>query len=163
MSSVPTTDSATWCRTPAAFSAARRLRVEFSKNSSTGLSSKDGELATSTTTCAPVRAAARPSPVTALTPEEGEAATTSWPSLRRLATTLEPMRPVPPITTIFMTLDWEFVFITNPDEPAFRFVTGSILKPFNHGLRGLNGCGFEPFPYLWNQCNPWSKPLCLCG
>src|SRR5947207_15821758 len=43
--SVPTMDSATWCRTPAAASAARRLRPEVSKNSSTALSSNEGELA----------------------------------------------------------------------------------------------------------------------
>src|SRR5215469_15995181 len=34
-------DSATWCRTPAAASAGRRLRPEVSKNSSTALSSND--------------------------------------------------------------------------------------------------------------------------
>src|SRR5439155_25636675 len=32
----------------------------------------------------------------------GEAATTSWPPWRRMATVFEPIRPVPPITTIFM-------------------------------------------------------------
>src|SRR6185369_13699266 len=37
-------DSATWCRTPAAASAGKRLRPEVSKNSSTALSSNDGEL-----------------------------------------------------------------------------------------------------------------------
>src|SRR5262245_60566295 len=37
-----------------------------------------------------------------LTPLWGEAATTSWPPWRRLATVFEPIRPVPPITTIFM-------------------------------------------------------------
>src|SRR5213593_1831278 len=46
-------DSATWCRTPAAASAARRLRPEVSKNSSTALSSNEGELARSITTCVP--------------------------------------------------------------------------------------------------------------
>src|SRR5436189_1740167 len=46
-------DSATWCRTPAEVSAARRLRPEVSKNSSTALSSNEGELARSITTCAP--------------------------------------------------------------------------------------------------------------
>src|SRR6266478_1471528 len=34
-------ESATWCRTPAAASAARRLRPEVSKNSSTALSSNE--------------------------------------------------------------------------------------------------------------------------
>src|SRR5258708_170166 len=67
-------DSATWCRTPAAASAARRLRPEVSKNSSTALSSNEGELARSITTCAPAMASLRPSPVMVLTPGLGEAA-----------------------------------------------------------------------------------------
>src|SRR5512132_2520013 len=100
--SVPTMDSATWCRTPAAASAARRLRPEVSKNSSTALSSNEGELARSITTCAPATASLSPSPVMVLTPLLGEAATTSWPPSRRIATVFEPIRPVPPITTIFM-------------------------------------------------------------
>ena len=37
-----------------------------------------------------------------LTPVLGEAATTSWPPWRRMATVFEPIRPVPPITTIFI-------------------------------------------------------------
>src|ERR1043166_4960415 len=53
--SVPTMESATWCRTPAAASAARRLRPEVSKNSSTALSSNEGELARSITACVPAR------------------------------------------------------------------------------------------------------------
>src|SRR5712671_1793679 len=95
-------DSATWCRTPAAASAARRLRPEVSKNSSTALSSNEGELARSITTVAPAMASLSPSPVMALMPLLGEAATTSWPPWRRMATVFEPIRPVPPITTIFM-------------------------------------------------------------
>src|SRR5271165_132141 len=95
-------DSATWCRTPAAASAARRLRPEVSKNSSTALSSNEGELARSITTCAPAMASLRPSPVMLLTPLLGEAAVTSWPPWRRMATVFEPIRPVPPMTTIFM-------------------------------------------------------------
>src|SRR5213082_3839426 len=95
-------DSATWCRTPAAASAARRLRPEVSKNSSTALSSHEGELARSITTCVPAMASLRPSPVMLLTPVLGEAATTSWPPWRRMATVFEPIRPVPPMTTIFM-------------------------------------------------------------
>ena len=43
-----------------------------------------------------------PSPVMVLTPVLGEAATTSWPPWRRMATVFEPIRPVPPMTTIFM-------------------------------------------------------------
>src|SRR5438067_10296215 len=61
-------DSATWCRTPAAASAARRLRPEVSKNSSTALSSNEGELVRSITTCAPAMASLSPSPVMLLTP-----------------------------------------------------------------------------------------------
>src|SRR3954452_18805463 len=95
-------ESATWCRTPAAASAARRLRPEVSKNCSTALSSNEGELARSITTCAPATASLRPSPVIVFTPLLGDAATTSWPPWRRMATVFEPIRPVPPMTTIFM-------------------------------------------------------------
>src|SRR6266508_2065464 len=95
-------DSATWWRTPAAASAARRLRPEVSKNSSTALSSNEGELARSITTCVPAMASLRPSPVMLLTPVLGEAATTSWPPWRRMGTVFEPIRPVPPITTILI-------------------------------------------------------------
>jgi hypothetical protein len=45
----------------AAASPARRLRPEVSKNSSTALSSNEGELARSITTCAPAMASLRPS------------------------------------------------------------------------------------------------------
>src|SRR5258705_9506219 len=95
-------DSATWCRTPAADSAGSRLRPEVSKNSSTALSSNEGELARSITTCVPAMASLRPWPVMVLTPVLGEAATTSWPRWRRMGTVFEPIRPVPPITTIFI-------------------------------------------------------------
>src|SRR4029077_18295476 len=95
-------ERATWCRTPAAASAGRRLRPAVSKNSSTALSSNEGELARSITTCAPATASLRPSPVMVLTPVLGEAATTSWPPRRRMATGFEPIRPVPPMTTIFL-------------------------------------------------------------
>src|SRR5499425_452039 len=95
-------DSATWCRTPAAASAGKRLRPEVSKNSSTALSSNEGELARSITTCVPVMASLRPWPLMVLTPVLGEAATTSWPLWRRMGAVFEPIRPVPPMTTIFM-------------------------------------------------------------
>jgi hypothetical protein len=55
------------------------LRPEVSKNSSTALSSNDGELVRSITTCAPAMASLRPSPVMLLTPLLGEAARTSCP------------------------------------------------------------------------------------
>src|SRR5262245_5184964 len=95
-------ESATWCWTPAAVSAARRLRPEVSKNSSTALSSNDGELARSITTCVPARASLRPSPVMVLTPVLGAAARPSWPPWRRIGIVFEPISPVPPITTIFI-------------------------------------------------------------
>src|SRR5262249_30890830 len=95
-------DNATWCRTPAADSAARRLWPEVSKNSRTALSSKEGELARSITPWGRATASWTPSPVMVLTPLLGEAATTSWPPSRRMATVFEPMRPVPPMTTIFI-------------------------------------------------------------
>src|SRR5215471_13806523 len=92
-------ESATWWRTPAAASAGRRLRPAVSKNSSTALSSNDGELARSITTCAPAAASLTPAPVMVLTPLFGEATTASWPPWRRMATVFEPIRPM---TTIFM-------------------------------------------------------------
>src|SRR5262249_40892252 len=102
MQSAPTTDSARWWPTPAAASAARMLRVDVSKNSSTALSSHDGEFVTSTTTSAPASASRSPSPVMVLTPDEGEADTASWPRSRRMGISFLPMSPLPPITTIFM-------------------------------------------------------------
>src|SRR4051812_9647521 len=78
------------------------LRVDVSKNSITAPSSNDGEFVTSTTTAVPLRTSATPSPVSVLTPVSGDAATASWRSRRRSRTTLEPMRPVPPMTTIFI-------------------------------------------------------------
>ena len=93
MRSAPTTDSATWCPTPAAASAARRLRVDVSKNSSTAASSHDGEFDTSTTTSAPASASASPSPVRVLTPDEGDADTASWPRSRRRGIELLPDEP----------------------------------------------------------------------
>src|ERR1700757_3292817 len=87
---------------PAAFAAAFKLVVDVVKNSMAGSSSNEGELDTSTTTSALVRASARPSPVSVLTPVLGEAATTSSPWSLSLSTTFDPRTPVPPITTIFM-------------------------------------------------------------
>src|SRR5262249_42358550 len=95
-------ESATWYRTPAAASAARTLRPEVSKNSSTAWSSHEGELARSITTCVPAMASLRPSPVMLLTPVSGEAATASGPAWRRMGTVLEPIRPVAPTTAIFI-------------------------------------------------------------
>src|SRR5262244_3883806 len=88
-------DSATWCRTlPAAASAARRLRPEVSKNSSTALSSNEGELARSITTCAPAMASLSPLPVMVLTPVFGAVATASCPFCLSFSTTFDPIKPV---------------------------------------------------------------------
>ena len=64
-------------RTPAAASAGSRLRPEVSKNSSTALSSNDGELARSIATGVPAMASWSPLPVMVLSPLLGEPASTS--------------------------------------------------------------------------------------
>src|SRR5260221_9796116 len=79
------------------------LRPAVWKKSIAALSSNDGELETSTTTCAPAIASGRPSPVIVSTPAFGAAAVASWPRCFNFWTTFDPIRPVPPITTIFMT------------------------------------------------------------
>jgi hypothetical protein len=66
------------------------------------------DLDTSTTTCAPGSTSASPSPVRVLTPDFGDAAIASWPCSASLATTLEPMSPVPPMTTTFVMMDLPF-------------------------------------------------------
>jgi hypothetical protein len=77
------------------------LDVDVSKNSSAVAYSKEGDCETSTTTDAPSRAAASPSPVMVLTPRLGDAATASCPCSMSFVTSFEPMSLVPPITTIF--------------------------------------------------------------
>src|SRR5262249_28543291 len=64
--------------------------------------SKEGESDTSIATEAPSSTSASPSPVSVLTPVSGDAATASWSLALRQVTTFEPIRPVPPITAIFM-------------------------------------------------------------
>jgi hypothetical protein len=78
------------------------LRVDVVKKDSAAASSKEGEFDTSTTTDAPPRTSSSPCPDRVSTPVAGEAATVSWPCSVRLATTLDPMSPVPPMTTILM-------------------------------------------------------------
>src|SRR5437588_7696304 len=68
----------------------------------TASSSQTGALDTSTTTSAPTITSARPSPVMVSTPVAGEAATGSCPCATSRRTTLLPMSPLPPMTTIFM-------------------------------------------------------------
>src|SRR6516225_2775736 len=84
-------------------------------------------------TCAPARASLSPSPVMVLTPLWGEAATTSWPPWRRMATVFEPISPVPPMTTIFMVYpplsDW---------RPRIKFECASdVAEDANHPVDGL--------------------------
>src|SRR5262249_4506901 len=100
--SAPTTDRATKWLTPAAGIAATMLRVDVSKNSSTALSSNDGEFVTSTTTFAPASASASPLPVSVFTPDDGAAGTAWWPLFWSRGINFFPMSPVPPMTTIFM-------------------------------------------------------------
>src|SRR5262245_62248929 len=78
------------------------FRVAVVKKSMTAFSSNEGEFETSTTTDAPSRTVASPSPVSVLTPVSGDAGTASWPCSRSLATSFDPMRPVPPMMTSFM-------------------------------------------------------------
>src|SRR5262245_22326864 len=122
-------DSATWYPTPAAASAARRLRPEVSKNSSTALSSNEGELARSITTCVPAMASLRPSPVMLLTPVLGEAATTSWSRWRRIEAVFDPIRPVPPMMTIFIP---NLLLISSWPGPSLR--DERILGAYRHLL-----------------------------
>src|SRR6185437_16441194 len=84
--------------------AARMLRAEVRKNSITAVSSQSGAFDTSTTTWAPASASASPWPVMTSTPVLGDAATASWPSARSFSMSFEPIRPVPPITTIFIAV-----------------------------------------------------------
>jgi len=95
-------ERSTWCRTPAAASAARRLRPEVSKNSSTALSSNEGELATIDHHLRAGHGLFEALAVMLLTPVLGEAATTSWPRLgAELRRSSSRSAPVPPMTTIF--------------------------------------------------------------
>src|SRR3954464_11763258 len=105
------------------------LRVEVSKNSSTGPSSNDGELDTSTTTDAPLRMSASPSPVRVLTPVLGAAATASCPCSRSLGTSFDPMSPVPPMTTIFMNVSFNNQVCFSG---VFKNQSGERQAPFLH-------------------------------
>lgn len=66
------------------------------------MSTNNGEFDTSIATDAPTRTSASASPVSVLTPVFGEAATASWPCSPGFVTTFGPIRPEPPMTTIFM-------------------------------------------------------------
>src|SRR6185503_15825003 len=117
---MPTTERATWCPTPAFVSASPRRRDDVWKKSRTAASSQAGAFETSTTTSAPARASFRPSPVRVLTPVSGDAASGSWPAPRSFSTSFDPISPVPPITTIFLTF-----LSAVPPEFDGRFVSNS--------------------------------------
>src|SRR5689334_2580858 len=89
---------------PAAAPYLRRLRVDVVKKFMTAASSHCGELETSMTTDAPFSTSARPSPVSVLTPELGDAETASWPCSRNFVMTFDPISPLPPMTTIFIVI-----------------------------------------------------------
>src|SRR5207302_3580707 len=124
------------CRTPACFAAAIRLRVPVSKKCSTALSSNEGEFDTSTTMSVPASAGCRPSPVTALTPLLGDACSTSWPRARSNRANFEPIRPVPPMITIFICS----LLSLKPRNPAL------------HHQDELQGAGVtSPYCKLWTN------------
>src|SRR5262245_17044168 len=111
---------------PAPTSAAVRFRPAVWKKSIATCSSNDGELAMSTTTAAFASASAKPSPVMVLTPVFGAAAIASCPFRLSFSTTFDPIRPVPPITTIFMT--WPSLLILGDCRCAVCFWAAFVLS-----------------------------------
>src|SRR5262245_5191103 len=87
----------------------------------------------------------RPSPVMVLTPVLGEAAITSWPPWRRKGMVFEPIKPVPPITTIFIPN----LLVRSPpagvcDDYA---ASAATAKPRDRGAReteGTTSTGISP-------------------
>src|SRR5579859_5547493 len=79
---------------------------------------------------APCNASASPSPVTLFTPLLGDAATASLPCARRLATSLDPIRPVPPITTIFITTSFR---LTKGEETISLLCSLRVGRNEHHG------------------------------
>jgi hypothetical protein len=75
--------------------------VAVRKKSIAASSANDGAFETSTTTAAPSSTGSSPSPVTVFTPVLGAAATASWPCSANTPTSVDPISPVPPITTTF--------------------------------------------------------------
>src|SRR5262249_3720215 len=68
-----------------------------------------------------------PSPVMVLTPVLGEAGMASWPRWRRMGMVFEPIRPVPPMTTIFMAYP--------PFDAWSRFDTVGTCCPYSPSWR----------------------------
>ena len=110
-----------------------------------------GEFDTSTTTEAPFSTSASPSPVRVLTPELGDAATTSCPCLRSLLTSFDPMSPLPPITTVFIIV------------LSFSSATGRVESEISLGVVDGAQCSFT-VPRLFRRYFTGTNtgaPLCL--
>ena len=91
------------------------------KNSITAASSHDGELDTSITTDAPAMASCESFAGQRVDPGVRRGRSASCPREPSILTTFEPIRPVPPITTIFMSIP------LCPPEP--RMPSGHQLRP----------------------------------
>jgi len=89
--------------TPAASAAASRLSVVSWKNAGEA-SSKVGEFVRFTTTPVPLGASGKPRPLSRPGPVSGDCGIASCPLALRILTTCDPMSPVPPMTTIFISL-----------------------------------------------------------
>jgi membrane associated rhomboid family serine protease len=77
--------------------------------------------------------------VTAFTPDDGDAATTSWTRSRRLPTSFFPINPLPPMTTIFMVLSYDPI-VGCPPTATDHFAL--YLRPahgYNQSIRGPPG------------------------
>ena len=71
----------------------------------------------------------------------GEAATTSWPPWRRMATVLEPIRPVRPITTIFIA---NLLVLTDPGSLGVDFQRELAAKGIRIPIVFITGHGDIP-------------------
>src|SRR5262245_40762217 len=79
-----------------------------------------------------------------LTPLLGEAASTSWPAWRRMAVVFEPIRPVPPMMTIFMV------------SPPLSTIEGSALADCVLRIGNTGGCRqpWTDFPHPRQRAFP---------
>src|SRR4051812_794101 len=88
------------------------------------------------TTEALFRASASPSPVRVLTPESGDAAIASCPCSRSFLTSLDPISPLPPITTIFMIASALFRLLLVVVEGCDRYDVERVCGMFMDDSRG---------------------------
>src|SRR5690348_2275996 len=93
------------------------------------------------TTAAPFNASASPSPVIVLTPVLGAAEIASWPRAFSFSTTFEPISPVPPITTIFISSSLVRYF--SFAQSLYRYQHGSafVFHQEHHKFGRLGGAG----------------------